>query len=293
MSQPISHIAFVGFSEAGQHFGRDLREQASLEITAYDLRFAGPNGGGLRDAATELGVGLTNSIAEAIAGADLIISAVTAEAATTVAEQTGRSIASDQFFLDINSVSPGTKQLAARSISEAGGRFVEAAVMSPIPPHGVSVPMAIGGPHANALAVLLRPLGFNLDVVSDEVGFASAIKMCRSIMIKGMEALMVECMVAALAHGVDKHVIDSLDATLPGINWADRAGYVISRVVKHGARRAQEAHQAAAMVAEIGVDPHMANAIAACQQWVADLEIDVADECQDYVALADRIRRAI
>ena len=101
MSQPISHIAFVGFSEAGQHFGRDLREQASLEITAYDLRFAGPNGGGLRDAATELGVGLTNSIAEAIAGADLIISAVTAEAATTVAEQTGRSIASDQFFLDI------------------------------------------------------------------------------------------------------------------------------------------------------------------------------------------------
>ncbi len=290
-AQGIDHIAFVGFSEAAQLFSRDLRDQRPLRISAYDLLF-GDAETDLRNRAVELDVEMAASAAEAIVGADLIVSAVTASATAAVADEVARTIERDQFYLDINSVAPGTKRRAAQSIGDAGGRFVEAAVMSPIPPHGIAAPMAIGGAHAQALAPLLAPLGFNVEVVSDELGVASAIKMCRSIMTKGMEALMVECMVAARSYGVDKRVIDSLDATLPGVDWGQRARYAMGRVIRHGRRRAEEAREAAAMVAALGIEPHMANATAARQQWVADLQVEASVDA-DYVALADRIRAAL
>lgn len=292
MADGSRHIAFIGFGEAAQAFSRDLGERGAARISACDLRF-GDAAGELRRRARALGVETAASAAAAIAGAELIVSAVTAGAAAAVADEAARAIARDQFYLDINAVAPATKRRAARAIDAAGGRFVEAAVMGPVAPHGLAVPLAIGGPHARALAPLLAGLGFNAEPVGDEVGAASAIKMCRSIMMKGMEALMVECMVAARSHGVERQVIESLDATLPGIDWGRRAGYVMGRAIRHGRRRGEEVREAAAMVAELGIEPHMADATAARQQWVADLGLEAGPEDAGYAALADRLLAAL
>ena len=291
----VNHIAFIGFGEAGQTFAADLVRACLGSMSAFDPRFLDSTDSELGARARELGVRVGRSIGDAVQGAEVVISAATASATVDVAEETARGIKTGQYFLDLNSAAPGAKRKAARAIESAGGRFVDGAVMSPIPPHGLKVPIACSGPHAKVLAALLEPLGFRIDVVSDEIGFASALKMCRSIMTKGMEALIVECMVAARAYGVEQRVIESLDETLPGTDWGERARYAMGRVVLHGRRRAEEMREAAQMIEELGLAPLMASAIAERQDWVADLGLNTdvpTNEATDYRALADILWRA-
>jgi 3-hydroxyisobutyrate dehydrogenase-like beta-hydroxyacid dehydrogenase len=106
--------------------------------------------------------------------------------------------------------------------------------------------------------------------VSDQLGVASAIKMCRSVMIKGLEALVIESYATARAYGVEDHVLPTLQETFPSIDWSEQGAYFFSRVVQHGQRRAEEMRESARTVQEAGFEPLMAAAIAARQQWVAD-----------------------
>ncbi len=265
-------IAFLGFSELGQALGRGLLEAGALSVSAYDLRFddegAGPE---LKAKAAELGVAAAESAAAAARGADIIVSAVTASAALAVANEAARFIKPGQFFLDLNSISPMDKQAGAKVIDAAGGRYVEGAVMSPVAAFGHRVPMVFGGRAAARLAELLRPLGMRIEVAGSEIGEASATKMCRSIIMKGLEALAVECLVTARHYGVEDQVIASLDQSFPAVDWRERSAYMLGRVLAHGARRAEEMRCAAETVRGAGIEPLMTEAIARRQQWVADL----------------------
>ena len=173
-------------------------------------------------------------------------------------------------FLDLNSASPGTKKQAAARIEAAGGRYVEAGVMTSVPPYGIRVPMLLGGPAAADLLPVLTAWGMHASVVSDQLGVASAIKMCRSVMIKGLEALVIESYTTARAYGVEDHMIPTLQETFPGIDWPQVGAYFFSRVVQHGQRRAEEMRESANTVREAGFEPFMAAGIAEKQQWVAD-----------------------
>jgi 3-hydroxyisobutyrate dehydrogenase-like beta-hydroxyacid dehydrogenase len=171
-----------------------------------------------------------------------------------------------QIFLDINSVSPGTKRGNARAVEATGATYVEAAVMAPVPPQRLAVPMLLGGTGAGALAAALKDFGMNATAVAGEIGTASAIKMCRSIMIKGIEALVVECLFAARRFGVEQAVLASLDKTFPQMGWnAQLPDYLVSRVAEHGRRRAAEMREVARTLEDIGVAPIMAAAAAARQ----------------------------
>jgi 3-hydroxyisobutyrate dehydrogenase-like beta-hydroxyacid dehydrogenase len=152
-------------------------------------------------------------------------------------------------------------------VEAAGGRYVEAAVMASIPPKGLATPMLLGGPHAPDFAALMTPLGMDLTVFADEIGQASSVKMCRSVMIKGLEALTTECMLAARHYGVEQEVLRSLSDTLPHEDWSRLAGYVISRSLLHGRRRAEEMREVARTVEEAGVEPLLSRAISARQGW--------------------------
>ena len=197
--------------------------------------------------------------------------AVTARSTLDAARSAARSIGRGAYFVDLNSASPNTKRHCGEAIERAGGRYVEAAVMTSVPPYGIRVPMLVGGAHARDARPLLASLGFAVDVASDELGVASAIKMCRSVIIKGIEALFVESLLCARAHGVERPVLDSLGETFPGIDWQKQASYFWSRVAKHGKRRAEEMREAAAMVDDDGFSPSMAAETARRQQFVADL----------------------
>ena len=263
-------IGLVGYGEVGKVFASGLKEKTGRWVGAWDLKFADP---GTREAerghAASHGIEACDSAAALCAKASLIISAVTASNTLAVAQEIAPHIQSGTLFLDFNSASPGTKAQCAALIDAVGGHYVEAGVMTSVPPYGIKVPMLLGGAKAGMLAELLRPLGLDVTPVAETIGVASAIKMCRSVMIKGLEAIVIESYTTARAYGVEGHVLPTLAETFPSIDWETTGAYFFSRVAQHGKRRAEEMREAANTVREAGFEPWMAAAIAEKHDWVA------------------------
>src|SRR5712672_219950 len=267
------HVGLVGYGEVGRILAEDLRQQ-DVGITAYDLKLGNDQAGPLRDHASAQAVALAASHADLAAKADFIVSAVTASQAVAVAQACAPSVKKGAWFLDFNSASPGAKHRAADLIDGSGGRYVEGAVMTSIPPHRIKVPLLLGGSGAGELAPLLIELGFNAKVASAELGIASAVKMCRSVMIKGFEAMVIEAFTTARGYGVEDAVLASLAETFPGIDWEKQGAYFFQRVIEHGRRRSEEVREVAETVREIGLTPWSADGTAERQAWVADLADD-------------------
>ena len=263
-------IALIGYGEVGRILAEDLVPQGHA-VTAYDVKLGGEAGNVLREHAAKTTVMLAESHAAAVQGAELVVSAVTASQAVAVAQAAAPAIGKGAFFLDFNSASPGAKIRAAGIVNAAGGRYVEGAVMTSIPPYRIKVPLLLGGPDAAALQPLLAQLGFAAKVASDQLGVASATKMCRSVMIKGLEAMVIESFTTARHYGVEDAVIASLHETFPGIDWETQAAYFFQRVIEHGRRRSEEVREVAVTVREAGLEPHSAAGTAERQAWVADL----------------------
>jgi 3-hydroxyisobutyrate dehydrogenase-like beta-hydroxyacid dehydrogenase len=197
--------------------------------------------------------------------------------------------------VDVNSVSPGTKAEAARVVEAEGGRYVEAAVMASVPPKGLRTPMLLGGPHAAGFMRDMAAFGMDLTDFSPEIGRASSVKMCRSVMIKGIEALTTECMLAARHYGVEADVLRTLGDTLPHPDWPGLARYVISRSLIHGKRRAEEMREVARTVADAGVEPLMSDATVERQDWAwrRGVEIGEARDAPDLDALLEAVTEVI
>ena len=287
-------LGIIGLGEVGGIFGRGLRDKPGIKaVYAWDLKFAGATGQAARALAQERGITPAADMAGLCASANLLVSAVTASNTLAVAEEAARHVRPGTVFLDLNSASPGTKQRAAQALEAAGAQYVEAGVMTSVPPYGIRVPMLLGGAHAQALSATLAGWGMDPKVVSEKIGTASAIKMSRSIMIKGLEALVVESYTNARRYGVEDHVLPTLKETFPQIDWDVQGAYFFSRVVQHGKRRAEEMRESASTVREGGFAPLMASAIAEKQDWVAGLARDgvfegIADKAP-WQAYADRL----
>jgi 3-hydroxyisobutyrate dehydrogenase-like beta-hydroxyacid dehydrogenase len=264
------HVGLVGYGEVGRILAEDLRKQ-DVRVSAFDVKLGGDQAGPLRDHAAAFGVALAASHADLASQADFIVSAVTASQAVPVARACAPAMKQGAWFLDFNSASPGAKRRAAGLIDGAGGRYVEGAVMTSIPPYRIKVPLLLGGSSARELAPMLVELGFDAKVASEELGVASAVKMCRSVMIKGLEAMVIECFTTARAYGVEDAVLASLTETFPSINWEKKGAYFFQRVIEHGRRRSEEVREVAETVREIGLTPWSAQGTAERQAWVADL----------------------
>lgn len=267
-------LRLVGYGEVGRILAEDLLEEGATDVAAYDIQFGTEAGAEMQAHAFGRGVRLAASHAELVADADLVISAVTASQALTVAHQCADSLPERTFFVDLNSASPSVKQRAGAHVDAAGGRFVEAAVMTSIPPYRIRVPMLLGGAHAATVAPVLSGLGFDVTVAADRLGVASATKMCRSVMIKGMEALVVESLTSARAYGVEDAVLASLAETFPHIDWESQASYFFHRAIQHGKRRGEEMREVAVTVADIGLAPLAAEATATRMEWLASQVAD-------------------
>jgi len=267
-------IGFIGFGEAGFLIARGLHGAGACRIHAYDINTYTPQlGDRIQARAAESEVCLVASSAGIADASDVLFSAVTADRALEAAEQTVPFLRPRHLYVDINSVSPDRKQSIARVIAQSGARFVEAAVMSPVPSHGHRVPMLLGGVDAPALAALMAPYRMNLEVISDGIGAASATKMCRSVIVKGLEALILECVLGAVPYGADERVFATLDETFPGMNWKKIADYMVGRVVEHGERRSRELDEVADTLRAIGIEPVMAEAASRRQSWCASLDL--------------------
>jgi 3-hydroxyisobutyrate dehydrogenase-like beta-hydroxyacid dehydrogenase len=295
---PIRQIALIGFGEVGGIFGSDLAA-AGLGISIFDILLNGePARSETLAKAKNAKVRACDTLQEALQSADLIISAVTASSAAAVAGNAAPFLRAGQIYLDINSVSPETKLEIARTLNESPATFVEAAVMAAVSPQRLKVPMLLGGAHAAIVAERLQAIGMNVKPISDRIGVASAIKMCRSIIIKGLEAITVESMFTARRYGAEKQVLDSLAATYPDMGWSGTLpDYLISRVAEHGKRRAAEMREVAQAVADAGLEPLTALATAQRQDWLAQVIAEHAlavpkGEAFAWQKLADAIAKA-
>ena len=282
----FSRVALIGFGEVGQTLAADLIK-AGAEVSAYDILFGDPDSVPSRAVRT-IPVRKATSASDAIAPAELIVSAVTAAADVDAARSMIPGIPRGAFYIDLNSVSPATKTVCARIVEDAGGRYVEAAVMTPIHPKGIASPMLLGGAHAAAFLERAAALGFSAKVFSATLGQAAAVKMCRSVIIKGVEALLTESLLAARRYGVEKPVLDSLSDLLPAGDWEKIARYFISRSLEHGVRRAEEMREAAKTVAEAGIAPLMTNATVEREDWAAAFKSALGEK--ELGAMLDAIR---
>jgi 3-hydroxyisobutyrate dehydrogenase-like beta-hydroxyacid dehydrogenase len=267
-------IGFIGFGEAGFTIANGLREAGVDRISAYDIATHSPDRGPLiRERASRSHTTLVASSAEIAAASDILFSTVTSSSSLEAAQQTRPFLQPHHVYADLNSVSPARKREIAAVVRASGAGFVEAAVMAPVQPYGHRVPMLLGGDASATFIEALAPLGMRLTDLHSDVGTAAAVKMCRSIVVKGLEALLAECVLAAVPHQADEHVFASLNESFPGIDWKKLADYTIGRVVVHGERRAREMEEVAETLRAIGVEPIMAEATARRQDWSADMRL--------------------
>ncbi len=248
----IEWTSLLGFGEAGQAFAQP--GVAAFDIATENVhtrlhKIAEFERADVRWSATPAG---------ALAHADLILSLVTADQALVAAQRCAPLLRQGALWLDMNSVAPATKREAAQAIEAAGGRYVDVAVMAPVLPARLSVPLLVAGPHAEPAVEALRAYGFTkVSIAGPMVGDASAIKMIRSVMVKGLEALTAECVLAAERAGVREAVLASLDASWREQGWAERVDYNLDRMLAHGVRRAAEMEEVAKTLSDLGVDPAM------------------------------------
>lgn len=279
-------IATLGFGEAAQAFISGWRSEPGAKqlrpISTFDIKIEDASQHNLLiDACAGLDVTCAYTRAEAFRRKSVIFSLVTADRAFQAAEAALPFIEKGALYLDCNSCSPATKARAAAMVDAGGGQYVDVAVMSPVHPAKHRTPLLLSGPFAAQALGVLTELGMNAQVAGDHIGEASSIKMLRSVMIKGLEALTAECVLAARRAGVEKQVLASLQASDPGIDWTARSSYNLERMLVHGKRRAAEMREVAATLHELNLPNRMALAAVDWQQDLGSLGIDPGDKRLD------------
>lgn len=285
-SETVSNIGFVGFGEAATAFSSGIKTEDknnTLSFYAFDIKtdskeFAEKKWQDYQQNAIQ-GCQTLNDL---LVHSSLIFSLVTADQAIEVAKTIAdlnhiNALHNNILFLDCNSCSPQSKQMAEQLITAVGGRYVDVAVMSPVYPQRHLTPLLLSGPHAEAASEVLNTLGMNASIVGEQVGQASAIKLIRSIMVKGMEALSAECFLAAKKLNVDDQVLASLHHSSPELRWHEKSFYNLERMAVHGIRRSAEMQEAANMLNDLQLDHSMTSATMQWQAKIGNLNIPTSD----------------
>ena len=268
-------VAFIGFGEAGLAIAETLAATGKASgMRAYDIKLDdGDSGAAMRARIEDAGVSACATAKEAVEGAEIVICVVTADQAAKAAGTAARHLAAGALWLDMNSCAPGTKQIAAGPVNAAGGTYVDVAVMAPITPRGHETAMLAASAEADSVAARLAEAGLAPRFVGSDIGRASTIKMLRSVMVKGMEALTVECFRAAVRAGVADEVASSLDASESGLGWAAQTAYNMERMTAHGIRRAAEMREVAKTLRDFNVAPAMTTGTIAWEEEMGNLDL--------------------
>lgn len=285
-------IAFVGFGEAATAFVTGWADDRPPHIQAYDIKSAANETRAEIEAAYAAHtVAGHATLDRALAGAQTVFSVVTADQALEAARAAASSIEPGTLWLDCNSCAPDTKRQAAELIEKAGAAYVDVAVMAPVHPKLHHVPILLSGPQAEKAEAVLLALDMKPEIAGEQVGQASAIKMLRSVMIKGFEALTAECFLAARRAGVEEAVLASLEKSDPDIQWRRRGAYNLERMMIHGTRRAAEMREVAATVEALGLTPRISSASADWQDEIGALGAEPGQP--DLFERADRVLKRL
>jgi 3-hydroxyisobutyrate dehydrogenase-like beta-hydroxyacid dehydrogenase len=252
----IMNIGFIGFGEAGSILAEGLLKAGVPSVSAYD---SNPSFSARAD---QVGINPCTSLKELSECSEFIFSTVVTTQALNVAQEAVPYLKSTHCYLDLNSTSPDEKCKIAETVNASSADFVEAAVMASVGPLGIKVPMLLCGPAAGRVVDAFTPLGMDLEDFGPEYGRAAATKMFRSIVVKGLEALFGECVLASWRYGVTEQVLDYVGQGYPGLDWNALASNLMTRTAIHGERRAHEMVEVARTLTDMGIEPIMADAAA-------------------------------
>lgn len=290
MTEQALNIAFIGFGEAAEAFWTGLDRSAVQDAYAFDIKTNSEDSDVRQSMLARyerLGVQGSATLADALSQADLVFSVVTADQASVVANHAAPRLKPGALFLDCNSCAPQTKQASAKAVASGSGCYVDVAVMSPVNPKKNRTPLLLSGDYTEPAQAALDRLNMNATIEHGPVGRASSIKMVRSIMVKGMEALFAECLLAGRLAGVDEAVLASLEASNPGFDGARRGGYNLERMTQHGIRRAAEMEEVCHFLAHLGIAEPLSARTVTWQQRLGSLGVTVDEN--DYQASTDRL----
>lgn len=274
-------IAFVGMGEAGAALVAGWGAARAGQISAYDIKLDDPvTADEIKTRCADLGIKCCDNLGQALVGADLVFCTVTADQAVNAAKAAAPELGQGAIWCDLNSCAPSSKLSAAGIIEASGGRYVDVAVMSPVHPKLNMVPLLVAGPHAVDTAELLKSLPMSPRVIDGPVGAASSIKMIRSIMVKGLEALTAECTLAAVAAGVEDEVLGSLTKSHPGTDWDAQAAYNFERSIVHGVRRAAEMEEVVKTLSDLGLPQDMASSTVLWQRRIAQTGVEAPQDAR-------------
>lgn len=286
-------IAFIGYGEAAYHISSGLDKQGFSKMIAYDTGAGDPlRGPVIKAHAKEANVKLVSTISEAVDQAGFIISLTSSSVAVEVAESVLPLLKPGQVFMDFNSASPVTKQRISELRRPEGVKFCDVAVMSAVPLQGSKVPLLLSGEGGDEFYDQMKPYGMNIEVLNAPAGGASAVKMVRSIFMKGYPQVLMECLLAAEAYGVTEKIIDSIEASIGGMDTRQLANRFFTPTVLHAARRASEMKEVVSMLIDMGHDSSMSEASKRSHENLSKLGLEReigADEVIDYSVLVPMI----
>lgn len=271
MKVEMPRVGFIGFGEAASNMAAGLAEEGLCGIVAYDVAWQDPSYGRLiQERARLAGATLVADNASLIQQVEIIISATSASLAVPVAEQSAAYLQS-KLYADVNSASPIAKEKVGTIVAQAGGRFVDIAMMGPLSTFRHKVPILASGPAAKEFHDAMTPYGMKITIVGDAPGRASAIKMFRSVVMKGLEALALEMMVAAHHFDTEDAVIDSIIASTGMTTFRKLMHGLVTSDAIHAERRMHEMDEVIATLEEMGMDPIMSRATREKLAWSASL----------------------
>lgn len=285
-------IAFIGLGEAAGAFITGWGADRASDIAAFDIKTTVPKTAPeISDQAKAYGITHCKTLQDAVSDADVVFSTVTADQAIVAARVAAPLMKQRAYFLDMNSCAPSSKQVSAGIMDKHDLRYVDVAVMEPVYPKQLDVPLLISGDWSDQVSTILKDLSLRYRIIRGAVGRASSIKMVRSIMVKGLEALTAECALAAYAADVVDEVFPSLRDGHPKIDVEQRATYNFERSMTHGARRAAEMDEVAKMVDDLGLPNDLARGSAHWQRVIADNTVDrtVSKQGRDLQSLVDEL----
>jgi 3-hydroxyisobutyrate dehydrogenase-like beta-hydroxyacid dehydrogenase len=267
-------LGFIGFGEAAFHICSGLHEEGVTGIVAFDIMATDPKTGPLiRERATGAQVTLLTSLMEMIGKVEVILCATSAKAALAIAKEAQQFLRAGQLYADINSASPQVKRDIGAVIAPTGALFVDTAVMALVPQHRHKVPMAVSGTGARRFAELLAPCGMDITYINDQAGSSSAIKMLRSIFIKGLAALLLEALTASRKAGVEREIMESIRETVEEQPFEQLANLLLTRNAVSAERRVAEMGEVISCIEEMGLDSSASRATRAKLQAMVEMDL--------------------
>jgi 3-hydroxyisobutyrate dehydrogenase-like beta-hydroxyacid dehydrogenase len=263
-------LGFIGFGGAGYGLAKGLRQAGLTEILFYDrMQQTPPYAEVIRNHAAEIGALPAATAGDLLSRIDVVFSCVTGAMAASVAEETAPFLHAAHLYADVNTAAPQVKEQTAAIVEKTGAAFVDAAMMGAVPTFLHRVPILASGSGAERFRNSMQPHGMNIRVIGAKPGQASAIKMFRSIFMKGLFSLFLEMLTATHRYGVDEMVLDSIAESLDGVPFRETVRVQMTKGVVNAERMAHEMEEVIATIEGIGAPAGMSRATMEKLLWCA------------------------